>query len=320
MRIALLGVGHWHAPIHLDAIRAAGASVAPVWDADAGVAAAFAAHHGAEAAASRAEAIRGADLVVAMGRPAEAEAVALAALAAARPVILEKPAAVDAPGLARLQAAATGRFVAVPLPNRLGPAMAGCARLAAAGRLGRIGHAHFRLVNGPPERYRSDGVGWMLDPALSGGGALRNLGIHGVDCAAALATGALRVVSSHVGTRLRGGAGIEDHALVSFEDDAGALFTVEAGYTYAALRPGGDFEWRIAAENATLVDRGDTATVATLDDGAEGPLAPLAARLRYRAFLAETLACLADGRPPPVGLDDYARAMALIDQAYGRGA
>ena len=175
-------------------------------------------------------------------------------------------------------------------------------------------------MNGPPERYRVDGVAWMLDPALSGGGALRNLGIHGVDCAAALASGALRVVSAHLVPRLRGGEGIEDHALVSFEDEAGALFTVEAGYTYASMRPGGDFEWRIAAENATIIDRGDVATVATLDDGADGPLAPLAANLRYRAFLRETLDCLAGNRAPPVGLDDYVRAMALIDEAYERAA
>lgn len=315
MRIALLGVGHWHAPIHLDAIRAAGGTAGPVWDADPAVAAAFAARHGC-AATDRDDAIRSADVVVAMGRPAEAGPAALAVLAEGKPLILEKPAALDAGGLRRIRAAATGRFVAVPLPNRLGPAMRACARLDAAGCLGRIGHASFRLVNGPPERYRVDGVGWMLDPAFSGGGALRNLGIHGVDCAAALATGALSVVSAHVGRRLHAGEAVEDHALVSFEDEAGGLFTVEAGYTYASMQPGGDFEWRIAAGNATVIDRGDTTTVTTLDDAAGGPVQPVPAHLRYRAFLRETLDCLAGNRPPPVDLDDYARAMALIDRAY----
>ena len=251
-----------------------------------------------------------------MGRPAQAETAALAALARSKPIVLEKPAAIDAEGLRRLRAAAANRFVAVPLPNRLGPAMRECARLRDSGRLGRIGHAHFRLVNGPPERYRIDQVPWILDPALSGGGALRNLGIHGIDCAAALATGTLRLASAHVGRRLHDDEAVEDHALVSFTDETGALFTVEAGYTYASLRPGGDFEWRIAAANATLIDRGDMARVATLDDGAETALDPLPANLRYRAFMRETLEALADGRPPPVGLEDYARAMQLIDRAY----
>lgn len=320
MRVALLGVGHWHAAIHFDAVRAAGAQAGPVWDEEPPVAADFAARHGCEAARSRADAIGGADVVVAMGRPAEAEVAGLAALAAGKPLILEKPAALEAAGLGPLRAAAAGRFVAVPLPNRLGPAMRECARLKAAGRLGRIGHAHFRIVNGPPARYRADGVAWMLDPALSGGGALRNLGIHGVDCAAALATGALRVVSAHVARRLDREEQVEDHALVSFEDEAGALFTVEAGYTYASMQPGGDFEWRIAAENASLIDRGDVAIRATLDDAGGGPIEAMPANLRYRAFLHETLACLAANRPPPVGLDDYARAMSLIDRAYEAAA
>lgn len=316
LRIGLLGVGHWHASIHLDAIRAAGAEPGPVWDDDPETGAAFAGREGLRHAATAEAAIREADLLVVMGHPPGVVPLALRVLAAGKPLVLEKPAAPDSTSLTPLLAAAAGRFVAVPLPNRLGPAMTASAGLAAAGRLGRIGHAHFRLVNGPPERYRTDRVPWVLDPAVSGGGALRNLGIHGVDCALALATGALVPVSSHIGRRLHRGEAVEDHALVTFADEAGALFTVEAGYTYATLRPGGDFEWRIAAANATLVDRGESAHIATLDDGAEGALDPLPGRLRYRTFLAATLEALAAGRPPPVGLRDYARAMALIDRAY----
>ena len=49
-------------------------------------------------------------------------------------------------------------------------------------------------------------------------------------------------------------------------------------------------------------------------------LDPLAAGLRYRTFMRATLECLRDGRPPPVTLDDYARATALIDLAYREAA
>ena len=40
---------------------------------------------------------------------------------------------------------------------------------------------------------------------------------------------------------------------------------------------------------------------------------------RYGAFLAEVLAALREGRPPPLSLDDFTRASALIDDAYRRG-
>src|SRR3546814_10868775 len=81
------------------------------------------------------------------------------------PIVMEKPAALSADHLAPIEAWThrDGHFVAVPLPNRFSPIWAEMDRLDAAGRLGRISHAQFRIVNGPPERYRRDGVGWVLD-------------------------------------------------------------------------------------------------------------------------------------------------------------
>lgn len=318
MRIGLIGVGHWHAPMHAAAARAAGVSVQAVWDVERQVAASFGERHGFAVADSPAAVIELADLVVLMGRPDSVPALAEAVMDAGRPMILEKPAATSAARLAPLadRAAANGLFVAVPLPNRLGPAMLELDRLRAEGRAGRLAHAHFRLVNGPPQRYRDDGVGWMLDPAVSGGGALRNLGIHGVDAALALATGSLRLVSASIANRLHHEP-VEDHALLVLEDEAGAIFTVEAGYTYASMRPGGDFEWRIATANAYLLDTGDTASAATLDDGNRRALPPSPPAIRYDLFMADTVGRLRAGRPPAVGIDDYLRAMRLIDQAYG---
>lgn len=321
MRVGLLGASHWHAPLHAAAITAAGASLSTVWDDDAASATAFAGRHGGTAVASPEAAIAGCDLVVVMGRPDGVLRLAQAALALGRPMILEKPAAASTEPLARLAALAAEAkaFIAVPLPNRLGPAMTELATLRAAGRAGRLAHAHFRLINGPPERYRLDQVGWMLDPALSGGGALRNLGIHGVDGVLALATGTVRLVSATIG-RLLYDEPVEDYALLTLVDETGAVFTVEAGYTFASMRPGGDFEWRIATGNAYLVDSGDAAYAATLDDEGRRPLAPRPPAIRYNFFMADTLARLREGRPPLVGLDDYVRAMRLIDQAYGAAA
>ena len=213
------------------------------------------------------------------------------------------------------RAAAAGRFVAVPLPNRLGPAMVECARLRDAGRLGRIGHAHFRLVNGPPERYRVDGVAWMLDPALSGGGALRNLGIHGVDCAAALATGALRVV-----LRASRAAGSPRGA------DRGPRPRQLRGRGGRALHRRGRLHLRLDATRRRLrvadrrgerhADRprrrGD---VATLDDG-EGR-SP-----RWPLTFATAPSCARRSTASPAtvrrrsGSTTMSRAMALIDEAY----
>lgn len=322
MRIALAGVGHWHAGLHAAATRAAGAEVAAVWDPDADVARRFAATTATTVLADLTALIATApDLVVCMGRPETVRAAAIAALDAGLPIVLEKPAAARADDLEPFAARArAGAFIAVPLPNRLGPIWLEAARLIAAGRLGVVSHASFRLINGPPERYRLDGVPWLLDPAIGGGGALRNLGIHGVDAVRQLAglTGdELRLVAARTG-RIHGEP-VEDYAHLTFALGA-AVVTVETGYTYASLAPGGDFEWRLSTANAYLVDRGQSAEAVTLDDAARRALRPAPAGGRYDLFMAGTLDALRSGRPPSVGIADYVAAMRLIDTAYAMAA
>ena len=316
LRLAIAGVGHWHAPMHLDAARHAGAEVQGVWDPDPAVTAAFAAQHAAPAADSLAELIAARpDAIVVMGDPRDVPAMARACLAAGLPMVLEKPAA---PATAALVALAppAGHFIAVPLANRCSPVWPELARLGAAGRLGALVHAQFRIVNGVPDRYRADGVPWMLDPLVAGGGAMRNLGIHGID-AALMLFGAREpeLLAASVRHHAHGEA-VEDYAIATLAIPGGPVVTVEAGYTFASRMPGGDYEWRIAAAGATLIDRGATCDVATLDDGARRQIAPVPGRDRYRAFMAETLIRLRQGRPPSCGFADYLRAMRLIDRVY----
>lgn len=320
-RMALAGVGHWHAGMHLEAARAAGAEVVAAWDWDLAVAAGFAAKHGVANPPTVAALIaQKPDLTVVMGRPDQVPELALACIEAGLPIVLEKPAAVSTAALEPVAKAARGLFVAVPLPNRCGPIWAEIEALRAADRLGPVSHAQFRIVNGPPQRYRLDGVPWVLDPAIGGGGALRNLGIHGIDAALALAGGAdLAIVSASVDRRLHGEA-VEEYAIVTLRAPDGMIATVEAGYTYASMAPGGDFEWRVSAGNAYLIDRGDACRVATLDDRQVGDLAPIPPADRYKAFMADTLDRLVRGAAPSVGIGDYLQAMRLIDRAYQEAA
>jgi predicted dehydrogenase len=320
MKVCLLGVGHWHAALHLDAVRSSGGEVVAVWDEDMGAATGFAATHGLAACCCVGQALASnSDLVVLMGFPQHVPAVALKVIAEDIPMILEKPAAGTTNDLMRIVDDVRRRdsFVGVPLPNRFGPIFREMAELQAGGRLGELAHGHFRIVNGPPQRYRDAGVGWMLDPAIGGGGALRNLGIHGIDAALSLAQGALQVISASIGNRIHNEP-VEDHAHVTLRDEAGTLFTVEAGYTYASMAPGGDFEWRVATSNAYLIDRGETAQCATLDDGSTRMLAPEHPGMRYRLFMADTFDRLRSGEAPAVGLEDYLAAMQIIDAAYGK--
>jgi len=318
MKILLAGISHWHAGMHLDAAQAAGAAIIGVWDENPQTAQRFATAQGLPAFVSFHDVLNaGADLILLMGHPATVPDRARQVIETGLPLILEKPAASQTSPLRDLAALAQQRdaFVAVPLPNRFGPAAMAYQDLARADRAGKLAHAHFRLVNGPPKRYAADGVGWVVDPDVGGGGALRNLGIHGVDAALSMAKGKLHLHHAAIGNRIHASP-VEDHALLVLEDEAGALFTIEAGYTFASMRPGGDFEWRIVSANASLIDRGDRASCATLDDGGMVDLPIELPAVRYRLCMKDTFERLAAGQPPTISIHDYVAAMSLIDAAY----
>jgi hypothetical protein len=71
----------------------------------------------------------------------------------------------------------------------------------------------------------------------------------------------------------------------------------------------------VDAAQASLADEGDVLRVASARAAPEVvPAMPTGDR--YRGFMADTLARLAEGRPPAVSLRDFARASALADAAY----
>jgi predicted dehydrogenase len=303
MRVALAGIGHWHAPMHADAVRHAGATIAGVWDPSPAITSGFARQHEAPAFPSLAALLATRpDLVVVMGHPLQAPETARAVLAANLPMLLEKPAAADTATLAAL--APTG-FVAVPLANRTSPIWAEHARLG-----GTPLHAHFRIVNGLPARYRADAVPWMLDPAIAGGGALRNLGLHAADAALSL-FGPSPVTIATAQFRHFHGEPVEDYALATLTTPGGPVVIIEAGYTVPTMAPGGDFSWRLATSAAFLHDDGTTSLAIT--PSATTTLPPLPQSARYRAFMADTLTRLRQGKPPMVTFADYLAAMRLVD-------
>jgi predicted dehydrogenase len=305
-RIALLGASHWHAGFHAEAAFAAGATLAAVWDPDPAAAARLKA---GPAVGSLAAALdTGPDLVIALGRGPDVPGRIEAALARGLPVLADKPIGLAAADLAPL--VQRPGWVTVALPHRLGPLPARVAELRAAGRLGPVRAMWFGLINGPPQRYRDWGVGWMLERAQSGGGALRNLGLHGVDAFLALA-GPQAVRVEHAA--FIAGATVEDYALVVLRADDGMLGVVEAGYTHADPA-GSRFEWRIDAAGLSLADDGERCTETGPDGTIVHPSLPQGRR--YAAFMADTLARLRADLPPLVPLTDFARAMAIVDAAY----
>ncbi|MCY3863824.1 MAG: Gfo/Idh/MocA family oxidoreductase [Chloroflexi bacterium] len=323
MRIAMIEVGHWHAGMHLRSFQLADeVEIVGVSDHQPGVAAAFAQRSGGIAFERYQEMLEATapDFVIAMGRHVDMPAIALHVLETGIPFAMEKPIGISASDVAPLVdlAAARNAFVAVPLINRYSGLWRQLDALEEAGRVGPRSHFHFRVINGPPERYALDGVGWMLDPAIAGGGCMRNVGIHTVDGFLRYTGGeSTEVLGAAISYRAHGQA-IEEFCAAALRSESGVIGTVEAGYSFASMKPGGDFEARLSAANCYIIDRNEKLEVATLDDEEARTLTIPDQGARYDQFGRDTLTRLREGRPPIATLRDCYRAMQIIDDIYDK--
>ena len=258
-------------------------------------------------------------MVLALGHVSDMAAQARLFVEAGIPLLAEKPLGLNAGEVAELSrlAAERGAWVSVALVQRYDPLWGLLDQLDEAGALGAVAHAHVRIVNGPPQRYADWGSGWMLDPATAGGGALLNLGIHGVDYVLRLAGEAVSVAGAAVTHRAHGQP-VEDFGAVTLRSAGGIVGTVEAGYTYpdasAGMTRSGDNEVRVGAARAYFVARDED--VLRVTAAGEHELRGARAGDRYQDWVFDSLARFRAGRPPLAGIADCLAAVRLIDAAY----
>jgi predicted dehydrogenase len=229
------------------------------------------------------------------------------------PFLIEKPAGINAAEVRSLsdKAAAKGAFAAVPLFQRLHPFVAHARLMLAENGFGPLSHFYFRSNRPTSGRYVAWGAEWMLDPAVAGGGCLRNIGLHGIDAFLYLTGEDAEVGGVQLSSRALGKA-VEDYATLLLRADSGVLGTIEVGNTFPGK--GADAEWKLAGRDALLVQRGDGVRVISAA-GEQLVAGPPPEPLPVVA-LRDALARWQRGAPPAVGLEDCYRAMRLADKAY----
>ncbi|MBI3973740.1 MAG: Gfo/Idh/MocA family oxidoreductase [Chloroflexi bacterium] len=320
LRVAVAGASHWHLPRHAEFLRAAGATFVAVSDHDPAVAERWAGELGCRAVPDAGAIVDARpDLVLALGRVCDMAEQAQVLLSAGLPLLAEKPLGCNAAEVAPLagRVAAKGGWVSVALVQRYDPLWTILDELRESGRLGNLAHAHLHIINGPPQRYAAWGSGWMLEPATAGGGALVNLGIHGIDYFHHLTGEPATVAGAAIGSLAHGEA-IEDFGAVTLVSESGVVGTVEAGYTYpdaaAGMTRNGDNEIRIGASGAYVTAREAEVVLVTADG--EQHYAAARAGDRYRDWAFDSLARFRAGQPPLASVADCLAAVRQIDAAY----
>jgi len=288
-RIGIVGAGNI-GRIHAQAAAWAGSTVAAICDLDPARAEALAAlHPGAATMNDVADLLALDDLdavVVAVPNHRHRE-VAVAALESGRDVLLEKPMALSAAECREIIATMdqARRRVQLGFVCRFAPAAVEAKRLIDEGRLGEVYHIKAFLYR----RRGIPGLGkWFTTRAMSGGGALIDIGVHFIELALHLAGHALpqRVSAQCVG---RFGSPIEGYRFAEMwagPPDATGVFDVDDGVCGLIRCAGGltielNVTWAVNMPEKTfpeglvvLGDRGgvylhlwDNRLVLTTDDG-----------------------------------------------------
>jgi predicted dehydrogenase len=324
IRIAAVGVSHWHALNDAAYLRHLLAmpdvELVAIQDADAGILAKRAAEVGNPATyadyGKMLAAVRP-DFVLALGRHRQMASIAHDLLDAGYPFLMEKPMGISAAEVDAVaaKAARLNAFVAVPLAQRYAPFARRARALIDAGRFGPLSHIYVRINRPGPARYPAWDCAWMLDPAEAGGGALRNLGPHGLDMFLHLTGEEAQVTAAQLSRRAHEQA-VEDYASVMLRSANGVLGTVEVGNGFP--RDGTDGEWKIAGRDGILTMKDGILKLATAAGDEAFPGTDLTAP--YFTAVRDALDHWQRGAPPPIGVHDCARVVRLIDQAYARAA
>ncbi len=317
IRVAVVGVGHWHAVIdarYVDHFRDLGAQIVAISDSDSDIAEARGRSFKVPSYSDFREMLseKNPDFVVALGRHSDMAETASYLIDAGYPFMMEKPMALSAEELQPVveRAEAKGAFVAVPYAIRLSPFVRRATEMVRNGEFGTISHAQFRMIRPTPQRYVDNGSSWMLGSEHTGGGCLRNLGGHAFDVFRSIAGPEVEVIAASVSSAVHR-LPVEDYAITTLKGGE-VIGTVEVGCNYPV--DGTDGEWRIAGSEAHLLWSGDS--LVETRAGSDPVVTASDTRNGYRDSVMEILNAWKQGRPPFATAHDCLLADQLIDSAY----
>lgn len=320
MKVILLEVSHWHAPLYLDALeRAPGVEVTAVSDATGSrgpiIAERFGARYydGWQALLDNEDA----DFAFAFGPHDELFPIGSALIDKEVPFAMEKPCGLTSAEVDNLRrrSAAIGLFVAVPLIWRHSELFSQLHKTSIQSKACWRSMS-FRFNAGPPERYLKNSCSWMLDPKRSGGGCTINLAVHFVDLIQRLTGEEIQSVSATMYRDFQQ-ADVEISSMMTLVTEGGCICSIETGYNY----PGGTSEQReysFSLSADRFYARSSSSGLRLID--AEGVANNLEMSLNsdiyYGTFVTDILTCGHDGERVSAGLDSMHRTMKVIEAAY----
>jgi predicted dehydrogenase len=271
----------------------------------------FARRLGGEAYGSYEEAIAapGVDAVAVVTPPSSHLPLALAALAANKHVVLEKPPLPRAADFDAIAAAAAraGKQVFVAENYHYKPMLERLRALYSERVVGDVLFVHANAIK------RQRAADWRADPALALGGALYEGGIHWIDFMATLGP-AVRAVRGFQ-PKLPPGAAVERSMMVGFEYEGGAVgmlsYSWEVPSTARGLRLS-----KIYGREGTITFESNGLWVLCHGRKTRLYVPGLRDLSGYRAMWADFVRAWTTGAPPRMTLAQARRDLELVEEAY----
>lgn len=232
MRWGLIGASTIASEYVIGAMRANGHDIVGVLSGDAGRGAAYATRHGIPASTTDLDellATPGLEAVYISSTNEKHRPQALAAIAAGRHVLCEKPLAMTAADAAEMVRAAdaAGLVFATNHHLRNGGAHIAIRDLIADGRIGRVLSVRmFHAVHLPPHLQ-----GWRINDAGAGGGVIADITVHDADTVRFyLGEDPVEVVAMATASGM--GAGVEDSVMSVWSMLSGAMVQAHESFTH----------------------------------------------------------------------------------------
>ena len=305
MRVGLFGCG-WVQDFHARGVLELGHELVAVANHREGSAVRFAERHGIDRVTTDWEALaRDPDIdagIVATPNALHAPQ-SIALLESGTHVLVEKPMAMNVAGCDAMLAAAGvgGASLMVAHCWRFHPSVLALHDRIASGELGEVVKTRGYGVHagwGPS--------GWFTDPALAGGGALPDMGVHAIDTARfLLGDPEPRRVCAAIGTRY-GDYEVDDDGIVLIEWSQGTHSVVESGWWHPH-KEGLEAETEVYGTGgyARIFPREEPS------EDYEHCTQPM-----YSAQMREFLGAIEDGRQPRPDGQDGRVVMQVVDEAY----
>jgi 1,5-anhydro-D-fructose reductase (1,5-anhydro-D-mannitol-forming) len=320
MRWALVGASTIAAQHVLGALRGAGQDVAVVQSSTARHAEEFARIHGIANFGTDLDAILslgGVEAVYISSTNEKHHAQALAAIAAGKHVLCEKPLAMTVAEAAAMVAAASARGVVFATNHHL--RCSGSHRaardLVAAGRIGRVLSLRlFHAVHLPAHLQ-----GWRIDNAAAGGGVIPDITVHDADVARfILGEDPVSVVAQMASSGM--GRGVEDSVMSVWTLPSGAMVMAHESFTHRFAGSGLEVHGTEGSIFATGVMTQQPVGEVTLVTAQGREAVPFATHDLYAQAVADFLVAVAGkGRPAADGQDGIASlAVALAVREAAR--